>query len=82
MSVVEKPEIVQVKEKKLKSLGQKYVVNFFTICRTSWPYMRDVLSVKTKVAVLSSSAVLQSTSKNVKMDVVFQVKNLHLIWSV
>ena len=31
MLVVEKPEIVQAKEQKLKSLGQKYVVNTFDI---------------------------------------------------
>ena len=82
MPVVEKPEIVQEKEKKLKSLGQKYVVNFSTSCCTSWSYMRDVLSVKPKIVVLSSSAVFQSTSKNAKMDVVLQVKKFHLIWSV
>ena len=29
MPVVEKPEIVQANEKKLKSLGQKYVVNLW-----------------------------------------------------
>ena len=82
MPVVEKPEIVQEKEKKLKSLGQKYVVNFSTSCCTSWSYMRHVLSVKRKIVVLSSSAVFQSTSKNAKMDVVLQVKKFHLIWSV
>ena len=32
MSVVEKPEIVQAKEQKLKSLGQKYVVKLLIFC--------------------------------------------------
>ena len=30
MPVVEKPEIVEAKERKLKSLGKKYLVNFFS----------------------------------------------------
>ena len=32
MPVVEKPEIVQAKEQKLKSLGQKYVVKLLIVC--------------------------------------------------
>ena len=32
MPKVEKPEIVQAKEQKLKSLGQKYVVKLFIVC--------------------------------------------------
>ena len=30
MPVVEKPEIVEAKERKLKSLGKKYLVNVFS----------------------------------------------------
>ena len=51
MPVVEKPEIVQANEQKLKSLGKKYVVKlstFYTINLT----FRDVLSVKPKTVVL------------------------------
>ena len=77
MPVVEKPEIVQANEQKLKSLCKKYVVKlstFYTINLT----FRDVLSVKPKIAVLFLSVVLQSTSKNAKMAAVLQVQ-IHLI---
>ena len=73
MPVVEKPEIVQANEQKLKSLGKKYVVKlstFYTINLT----FRDVLSVKPKTVVLFLNVVSQSTSKNAKMAAVLQVQ--------
>ena len=66
MPVVEKPEIVKAKEKKLKSLGQKYVVKLLIFSIQINLTLRDVPSVKPKIVVLFSNVVLQSTSKNVK----------------
>ena len=77
MPVVEKPEIVQAKEQKLKSLGQKYVVKLVIFLQINVT-LRDVPSVKPKIVVLFSNVVLQSTSKNVKMAAVLPVK-FHLI---
>ena len=77
MPVVEKPEIVQANEQKLKSLGKKYVVKlstFYTINLT----FRDVLSVKSKSVVLFLNVVLQSTSNNAKMTTILQAQ-IHLI---
>lgn len=63
MPVVEKPEIVEAKERKLKSLGKKYLVIIASYTCTVYikaTILRGAVNVKLMVVVLYSSVVLLS----------------------
>ena len=57
MPVIEKPEIVQTNEQKLKSLGNKNEVKLLTFYTINLTF-RDVLSVKPKTMVPFLNVVL------------------------